>query len=41
MEDTGRRDKHESKDRDRTVVTEWPDLVSVCLPFKGHVGSSG
>lgn len=41
MEGTGRRDKYESKNRDKTVDTEWQVLVSVCLPFKGHVGSSG
>mgnify|MGYP007134215947 CR=1 FL=1 len=28
---------YDGKDRDRTVVTVWQILISMCLPFKGCV----
>lgn len=37
MEEAGRDHKYNGKDRDRTVVTVWQILISMCLPFKGCV----
>ena len=37
MEEAGRDHKYNGKGRDRTVVTVWQILISMCLPFKGCV----